>query len=72
MPHSFCRSGDQEGVPLAAGFIGQGDRHLGEIDDGAHAITRVGARVPDVHLIGIVGPNLVGVGAADEDAAVGI
>ena len=49
-----------------------GYRYLGDIDDGPRAITGVGARVPDVYLIGIVGGNLAGVGAADEDAAVGI
>jgi len=63
---------DLEGVPLAAGFIDDGDRYLGDIDNGPRAITGVGARVPDVYLIGIGGGNLAGVAAADEDAAVGI
>jgi hypothetical protein len=63
---------DHERVPLAAGFIGDWYWYLGDIDDGSRSITGVGARVPDVYLIGIGGGNFTGVGAADEDAAVRI
>jgi len=42
------------------------------IDDGAGAVARVGARVEDVALVAGLGSGLVGVLAADEDAAVGI
>jgi hypothetical protein len=45
---------------------------LGDIDDGAGAVARIGAFIPDIDLIGIDRPDLVGIGAANEDAAVGI
>jgi hypothetical protein len=42
------------------------------IDDGAGAVARVGPRVEDVALVAGLGSGLLGVLAADEDAAVGI
>src|SRR5258708_7904366 len=61
--------GDVIGVPLVAGLGHR--RHLGNIDDRAGAVTRVGARIEDVDLIGICRRDLLGIGGADEDAAVG-
>ena len=58
------------GAPLAAGLGHRVD--LGVIDDGAGAVARVGARVEDVALVAGLGSGLLGVLAADEDAAVGI
>src|SRR5262245_6793299 len=57
-------------VPLAAG-LGHGVHHR-DVDNATRAIARVGARVPDVHLVGADGAYLVGIAGADEDAAVGI
>src|SRR5215510_9946059 len=57
-------------IPFAGGL-----RHgidLGQADDRTGAIVRLGALVPDVHLVGVGGCHLGGVGAANEDAAVGV
>src|SRR5258708_191038 len=61
--------GDVIGVPLVAGLGHR--RYLGNIDDRAGAVARVGARIEDVDLIGICRRDLLGIGGADEDAAVG-
>jgi GNAT superfamily N-acetyltransferase len=42
------------------------------IDDSASAVARVGARIKDVALVASLGAGLLGVLAADKDAAVGI
>src|SRR4029077_9739483 len=62
--------GDLVDIPLAAGL--EHGRGLGGVDDRAGAVARIGARVEDVHLIGVLGADLGGIGAADEDAAVGV
>src|SRR5262249_30434086 len=56
-------------VPFAAGLGHRFD--LGHIDDGTGAIARVRALVIDIHFIAAVRADLVRIGAADEDAAVG-
>lgn len=43
---------------------------LADIDDGAGAVFRSGTLVPDVDFVGGLGADFLGVGAADEDAAV--
>src|SRR6516162_8078974 len=58
------------GAPLAAG-LGHWV-NLSVIDDGAGAIAGVGPRVEDVALVAGLGAGLLGVLAADEDAAVGV
>src|SRR5581483_1838072 len=58
------------GIPLAGRVRHRID--LGDIDDGAGAVARIRPRVPDIDLVAIVGADLVGVGAANEYAAVGI
>src|SRR5215217_5583572 len=57
-------------APLATG-LGHGV-DLGVIDDGAGAVARIGPRVVDVALVSGLGSGLLGILAADEDAAVGI
>src|SRR5262249_44801443 len=44
----------------------------GGVDDRTGAVARVRAGVEDVDLVGVLAGDLVGVGAADEDAAVGV
>ena len=62
--------GDLVSVPLAAG-LGHRD-HLDEFDDRAGAVGRILALVEDVRLVaGLVG-GLLGIAAAEEDAAVGV
>src|SRR5262249_12098922 len=62
--------GDLERVPLTAGLDRR--RHLGDVDDRAGAVARIGPGVEDVHLVGVLRADLVRIGAADEDAAVGV
>ena len=62
--------GDLERVPLAAGLRHRID--LGEIDDRAGAVGRILALVEDVHLVAALGAELLRIGTADEDAAVGV
>src|SRR6266851_5274716 len=57
-------------VPLPAGLRHR--RHLGHVDDRAGAVARVGALVEDVDLVAVLGGDLFGIGAANEDAAVGV
>src|SRR5437016_7163630 len=59
---------DLVGVPLAAGLGHR--RDLGHVDDGSGAVGGLGALVEDVHLVGAGGGDLLGIGAAEEDAAV--
>src|SRR5215472_7160873 len=61
---------DLVGVPLAAGL--EHGCGLGGVDDRTGAVARVRAGVEDVDLVGVIAGDLVGVGAADEDAAVGV
>jgi hypothetical protein len=70
--HGECRAlgRDLVDVPFAPGFWH--GINLSEVDDRAGAIARLGARVPDVHLIGSSTCHFVGIGAANENAAVGI
>jgi hypothetical protein len=42
------------------------------IDDGAGAVARIGPRVVDVALVAGLGARLLGILAADKDAAVGV
>src|SRR5476649_2569442 len=60
--------GDLVGVPLARG-LGHRD-HLGDVDDGARAVARVGTLVEDVDLVAQRRVDLRRILAADEDAAV--
>src|SRR5262245_4156487 len=62
--------GDLERVPLAGGLGHRVD--LGEIDDRAGAVARVGALVEDVDLVAAPGADGGGVLASNEDAAVGL
>src|SRR5262249_59051955 len=57
-------------VPLAGGLRHR--RHLGDVDDRAGAVARVGALVEDVDLVAGLRADLFRIGAADEDAAVGV
>jgi hypothetical protein len=47
-------------------------RYLGDVDDRAGAIGGVGPPVPDVHFVGGLAGHFGGIGAANEDAAVGV
>src|SRR5665213_667555 len=69
--HGECRAlrGDLIDVPLAGGLRHRID--LADIDDGAGAVGRIGTGIPDVHLIGRGAADLVGIGAANENAAIG-
>src|SRR5262245_43993218 len=62
--------GDLVGVPLARRLGHRVD--LGEIDDGAGAVARVGALVEDVDLVAGPGADGCGILASNEDAAVGL
>src|SRR5262249_39049762 len=62
--------GDFHDAPLAAGLGHRVD--LGVIDDSAGAVARIVPRVVDVALVAGLGARLLGVLAADEDAAVGV
>src|SRR5215211_3686278 len=57
-------------APFATGLGHRVD--LGVIDDGAGAVARIGPCVVDVALVAGLGSGLLGILAADEDAAVGI
>ncbi len=61
---------DLERVPLAACLIHDGYRYGGDVDDSSGAILGVGARVPNVYLIGIGGGDILDIGAADENSAI--
>src|ERR1700733_15016962 len=61
---------DIKGVPLAACMRHRVD--LGDVDDRSGAIARIGSRIPDIDLVAGLGTNLLSVGAANENAAVGI
>src|ERR1700731_2152556 len=56
---------DFKHVPLAGRMRHRVD--LGDIDDGARAVARIGPRVPDIDLVAIVGADLLGIGAANEN-----
>src|SRR5678816_5039 len=62
---------DFQRVPFTSGFIRVGNRHLREIDDRSRSIFLTGALVVDIYFIGIIGADFLGIGDADEDAAVG-
>src|SRR5262245_7822982 len=62
--------GDLERVPLAGGLGHRVD--LGEVDDRAGAVARVGALVEDVDLVAGPGADGGGILASNEDAAVGL
>src|SRR5262249_6977063 len=57
-------------VPLAGGLRHRID--LGEVDDRARAIARLGPRIPDVDLVAIFRRQLLRIGTANVDAAVGV
>src|SRR5664279_5055691 len=59
--------GDLIDVPFSACFRHRID--LGQVDDRAGAVARLGPRVPDIHFVGGFAADFFGIGAADEDAA---
>src|SRR5262249_15215407 len=63
---------DLIGVPLAARRVDDRHRNRGDVDDGPGAVLRLGPDVPDVRLVAELGADLLGIGAREVDALVGV
>src|SRR6266481_1584946 len=62
--HEIALGLDLHHVPIEPGFRHRID--LGDIDDGARAVARIGTRVEDVDLVAIVAAGILRIVAADE------